>query len=140
MEKDLRALEVVKRYSAYAAGAGLIPFPLADMAAISAVELKMVAELAKIYDVPFSSDRVRPILGAVVGGYSAASLGRGVGGSMLKSIPFVGTALGMMAIPAFAAGLTYAVGKVFTLHFASGGTFLDFDPSKVSEFYKSAAA
>ena len=140
MEKDLRAQEIVKRYSAIAAGAGLIPIPVADMAAIAGVELKMLADLAEVYDVPFKSDRVRPILGAVIGGYAAANVGRGIGGSMLKSIPLVGTALGVLAVPAFAAGLTYAVGKVFTTHFASGGTFLDFDPAKVREFFKTAAA
>ena len=36
--------------------------------------------------------------------------------------------------------IVFAVGKIFTLHFASGGTLLDFDPAKVSNFYKSAAA
>jgi uncharacterized protein (DUF697 family) len=139
-EKDLRAQEIIKKYSTYAAGAGLIPIPAADMAAIAGIELKMLAELAKIYDVPFENDRVRPILGAVIGGYASTQLGYGIGGSMLKSIPLIGTAFGVLAVPTFAAGLTYAVGKIFTQHFASGGTFLDFDPSKVRQHFKGAAA
>ena len=30
---------------------------------------------------------------------------------------------------------TYAAGRVFHQHFASGGTFLTFDPDKVREYY-----
>ncbi|MCI5165392.1 MAG: GTPase, partial [Candidatus Electrothrix sp. GM3_4] len=37
--------------------------------------------------------------------------------------------------PATAEAVTYAVGKVFHQHFASGGTFLTFDPDKVREYY-----
>ena len=33
-------------------------------------------------------------------------------------------------------GSTYAVGKVFQTHFASGGTLLNFDPVKARELYK----
>jgi uncharacterized protein (DUF697 family) len=138
--KEVSAQEVIKRYSTYAAGAGLIPIPAADMAAVAAIEFKMLGELAKIYDVPFENDRVRPILASVIGGYAAANLGYGAGGSLLKSIPLIGTAMGVLAVPTFAAGLTYAVGKVFTQHFASGGTFLDFDPDKVRTYFKKAAA
>ncbi len=136
IEKDLRAQEIIKQYSIYAAGAGLIPIPAVDMAAVAGIEFKMLAELAKIYDVPFKNDRVRPILASVIGGYAAANLGYGAGGSMLKSIPLIGTALGVLAVPTFAAGLTYAVGKIFTQHFASGGTFLDFNPDRVRDYFK----
>ena len=99
----------------------------------------MLAELAKVYDVPFEKDRVRTILAAVIGGYTAANLGYGAGGSLLKGVPLIGTALGVLAVPAFAAGLTFAVGKIFTQHFASGGTFLDFDPETVRQHFQSAA-
>ena len=59
---------------------------------------------------------------------------------MLKGLPVVGTALGIVAVPAFASGLTWAIGKVFVQHFASGGTFLDFDPDKVRAYFSSSAA
>jgi len=40
-------------------------------------------------------------------------------------------------VPAFGAGMSWAVGRIFMQHFASGGTFLDFDPDKVRAFFKS---
>jgi Uncharacterized protein/domain associated with GTPases len=127
--------EVVKRYSLYAAGGGLIPLPWLDLAAIAAIELKMVAELGEIYDLPFERDRVKPIVASLIGGYTSLQLGTGAGGSLLKSIPLVGSLLGMVAVPAFAAGVTFAIGKVFITHFASGGTFLDFNPDETLAAY-----
>ena len=135
-EKDLRAEEVIKRYAAYSAGAGLIPVPVLDMAAIGAVQLKMLQDISAVYDVPFENDRVRPIVAAIIGGYAASKLGTGIGGSMLKSVPLFGQVFGVLAVPAFGAGLSWAIGRVFMQHFASGGTFLDFDPDKVRAFFK----
>ena len=141
-DKDVLATEIVKRYSLYAGGAGLIPVPVVDFAAITGVQLKMLAELSKVYGIPFEQDRVRPIVSSLIGGYAATKLGYGAGGSLLKSVPVVGPLLGAVAVPGFAAGLSWAIGKVFIQHFASGGTFLDFDPEKVREFFstKSTAA
>src|ERR1700722_363729 len=130
-DTDLRAKEIVKRYALYAGGAGLIPIPFLDFAAITGVEIKMLSELAKVYGVPFEADRVRPIVASLIGGYASTKLGYGMGGTLIKGIPLVGPILGVLAVPGFGAGLSWAVGKVFIQHFASGGTFLDFDPETV---------
>jgi uncharacterized protein (DUF697 family) len=134
-DKDVAAQEIVKKYALYAAGAGLIPFPVVDFAAITALELKMLRDLGALYGMPFEQDRVRPIVASLIGGYSSTKIGYGVGGSMLKGVPLIGQAIGLVSVPAFGAGLTYAIGKVFIQHFASGGTFLDFDPEKVRHFF-----
>lgn len=126
-DKDIAAQEIVKTHAMYAAGLGLIPVPVVDFAAITALELKMLRDLGNLYGVEFQQDRVRPIVASLIGGYSSTKLGYGMGGSMLKSVPFIGQALGMVSMPAFGAGLTYAIGKVFIKHFASGGTFLNFN-------------
>jgi len=135
-EKDQLATEIVKKYALYTAGVGLIPVPLVDLAGIAALEVKMLADLAKVYEVPFENDRVRPIVAGLIGGLTATNVGYGVGSSsMLKSVPVVGSLLGAFSVPTFAAATTYAIGKVFIQHFASGGTFLDFDPDKVREYF-----
>jgi len=140
-DKDVAAQAIVKKYALYSAGAGLIPIPLADFAAITALELKMLSELGTLYGVPFSQETARPIVASLIGGYMSTRVGYGIGGSLMKSVPIIGQAIGLLSVPAFAAGLSYAIGKVFIQHFASGGTFLDFDPDKVrSHFAKDAAA
>ena len=137
-DKDRAATEIVKKYALFSAGAGLIPIPLVDFAAIAGIELKMLQDLGKLYDIPFSQDMVRPIVASILGGYTAEKVGTGVGGSLLKSVPVFGQALGMVSVSAFGAGITWAIGKVFIQHFASGGTFLDFDPDKVRAYFNSS--
>ena len=56
VERDKLATSVVDRYSLYAGGAGLIPIPAADIAAVAAVQLQMVRKLSEIYGVPFSAN------------------------------------------------------------------------------------
>ena len=136
-EKEVRAEEVIKKYAIYSAGAGLIPVPTLDMAAIGGVQLMMIKDLSAVYDVPFENDRVRPIVAAVVAGYAATKVGAGIGASVAKAIPLFGQVIGVLSVPAFGAGMSWAVGRIFMQHFASGGTFLDFDPDKVRAFFKS---
>ena len=95
----------------------------------------MLQDLGDLYEVPFKQDMVRPIVASILGGYTSQRIGTGVGASMLKSVPLVGQALGMISTSAFGAGITWAIGKVFIQHFASGGTFLDFDPEKVRAYF-----
>lgn len=130
-EKEITAMQVVNKYALYAGGVGLVPIPLFDMAAIAAVQVKMVSVLAKQYEVPFSRDRTKTIVTALVGSILPTTLGYGMVGSLVKRVPFVGPIVGVFTVPAFATASSYAVGKVFIQHFESGGTFLDFDPSAV---------
>ena len=140
-DKDIAAQEIVKRFALYAGGAGLIPLPVFDFAAITAIEIKMLRDLGNLYGVPFHEERVRAIVVSLIGAYTATKVGYTVGGSMMKSLPVIGQAIGMAAMPAFGAGVTYFIGKLFIQHFVSGGTFLDFDPRAVrARFSKSGAA
>jgi len=124
------ALAIVKKYMAWSAGAGAIPMPVIDLAAITGVQLKMLKKLSNHYGVAFHAHLGKSALAALVGGYGAGTLAFGTAGTMLKSIPGIGSLLGIAALPGFASATTYAVGRVFIQHFASGGTFLSFDPDK----------
>ena len=56
--------------------------------------------------------------------------------SVLKAIPVIGTIAGGFVMPALSAGATYAIGKAFIQHFATGGTLLDFNPPDYRQFIK----
>jgi uncharacterized protein (DUF697 family) len=134
------AQAIVKRYSMWAAGAGVLPVPLIDMAIISGVQLKMVYELAKAYEVPFQETRAKAIIGALMGSVvplGVASSGI-VGGlaSIAKAIPVIGPLAAFTFAPALASASTYAVGRVFTQHFATGGTLLTFDAERMREHFR----
>jgi uncharacterized protein (DUF697 family) len=134
-EKLDSAHAVVKKYMYWSMGAGLIPIPLVDIATVSGVQLKMLSELSKVYDVKFSENAGKSIISALVGGISADALSRSYLTSLVKSIPLVGI-VGAVSMPIFSGAATWAIGKVFIQHFASGGTFLDFDPVKVKSYFK----
>jgi len=124
----------VKKYMWWSMGAGLIPVPLVDIATVSGVQLKMLSELAKIYDVKFSKNAGKSIISALIGGISADALSKSYITSAVKSIPIIGI-VGSVSMPIFSGAATWAIGKVFIQHFASGGTFLDFDPKKVKDYF-----
>jgi uncharacterized protein (DUF697 family) len=133
--KEAEASRIIGQNVLWAAGGGILPFPLIDMIAVTVVELKMLKELAALYEVPFKEDRVKSILVSLLAGLGAPALGTTLTVSLVKSIPLAGFASAFLAVPSLAAAFTYAVGKVFVVHFASGGTFLDFDPKTVREYF-----
>jgi uncharacterized protein (DUF697 family) len=125
------ATRIVRHWSAWSAGAGLLPLPLVDMVAMVALQIAMLRRLAALYDVPFHEQRSKSAVAALIGGVNAGYLG----GSALKMFPIFGL-LSLAAMPAVNGAITYAVGRVFIQHFASGGTFLDFDPVKVKDYFE----
>jgi uncharacterized protein (DUF697 family) len=124
--KEAAAIHIVHEYMGWAAGGGLIPVPLLDLAAISLVELKMVHSLANLYGVPFQRSAAKSIVGALIGG-AGTFVVAAPAASLVKLVPIVGSIAGMVTEPAIAAAATYALGKVFIRHFESGGTLLDFN-------------
>jgi len=126
---------IIRQNVLWAAGGGLIPVPILDVVAITAVELKMLKELASVYGVSFREDQAKSILASLLAGLGAPLIGGVLAGTLGKAIPVVGYLTAIFAVPGSAAAFTYAVGKVFVQHFASGGTFLDFDPKKVRQHF-----
>ncbi len=126
---------IVKNHMYGSMGVGLIPMPLVDLVALTGIQLNMLRKLAKNYDVPFMQDKVKNLLGSLMGS-SVPLVLTGVFASLIKTIPIVGQTTGVLALPALAGATTYAVGKVFKQHFATGGTFLNFDPDAVRDYYE----
>ncbi|HIJ86603.1 MAG TPA: DUF697 domain-containing protein [Desulfuromonadales bacterium] len=131
MEEPFRsAMATVYRYSALSAATGLIPVPLVDMAGFMAMQLMMLKRLCALYNIPFDTQRSKSAIAILASGISSTYLGA----SSAKLIPFLG-AFSIAAMPAVNGAFSYAVGRVFIQHFASGGTFLDFDPDKVRGYF-----
>ncbi|MEO0392388.1 MAG: DUF697 domain-containing protein [Pseudomonadota bacterium] len=125
----------IKSYCGWAAGAGLIPLPYVDLAAIIGVQMKMLNDLSKLYDTPFKENAGKSAVSALLvtaipSGYAGAAA------SSVKMIPGIGTLLGAAVVPGAAAAATYAIGKVFKQHFESGGTMLTFDAEKMREHFQ----
>ena len=132
-DRRSRATKVVERFSFWSGVAGLLPIPFVDLAAVAALQIQMLRVISRIYDVPFSENRGKALIAGIAGTIIPVSTGVGMA-SMVKSIPIAGTAVGALVTPALAVAATYAIGKVFIQHFASGGTLLDFEPPNYREF------
>lgn len=130
-EHEIQSKNVVTRYVWWSLGAGLVPLPLFDIAVGTGIQVKMLADLAKVYGVPFKKDRVKAVVGALLGAVIPTRLSQTRAVTALRFVPLVGTAVGIVSEPLLLGASTYALGRVFTQHFASGGTFLDFDPAQV---------
>jgi uncharacterized protein (DUF697 family) len=133
--REERALAVVRRYLPWAAGAGILPMPGIDLAAIMGVQLRMLDKMAEEYGVPFRQQAAKSIVAALMAMLVQSTLTGGLA-STLKFVPIMGPLLGIAVLPAIAAAGTFAIGKVFITHFEAGGTFLDFDPRKVQDHFR----
>ena len=141
-ERNSIAVGKVRRAMWFGGAAGVLPLPLLDLALISGVQIKLIADLSELYGISFSEHVVRSSIASLVGGILPVSGISSGGASMLKAIPVIGPLIGMVVAPAFAAATTWAVGRVFITHFESGGTLLDFNVGKArkrfQESYQSA--
>lgn len=139
-EREVGAMQIVNKYALYTGGVGLVPVPLFNIAAIAAIQVKMLSKLAHNYDVPLSEDKGKTAVTALLGSVVPTALGSGIVGTVMLQVPIVGSVLAAFTVSAFAAAATFAVGKVFIQHFESGGTFLDFDPSTVRAHFREELA
>ncbi len=126
----------IRDYSLGAMAVGLVPVPLIDLAGLFAVQLKMLHGLANVFDIEFKGDVGRSALGSLVGGAIPVAAAPTVAASLGKFIPGFGQAIAAGSQVMLNGAATYAVGKVFMQHFASGGTFLTFDPEAVREYFE----
>jgi uncharacterized protein (DUF697 family) len=126
-----QAHHTVKNYTIGAMAIGLIPLPLVDMVAVTAIQIKTIHSIAKQYEVPFSQNLAKSLLISLLGGTITLTTT-----ILAKSFPVIGQATGIISAMIIGGATTYAVGKIFIEHFESGGTFLDFDPERMRAHFQ----
>ena len=126
----------IKNYALMALGAGLVPSPLVDSVAITAMEVKMIADLGRIYEFPVPHKlvalKVLISLASSVGMiYLAIKFN-----SLVKLAPGVGHALHTSVMVVSSGAAVYAVGKIFQEYYESGGFFLDKSDASLRRSFK----
>ncbi len=124
------ANKIILRRTLYSAGIGLIPFPAVDAALVLGIQIWMIRDLSKVYNIEFKEKMVRSFIITLVGNLGV------VGG--IKLIPGVGSVVGAFSTSLVAGAATFAIGKVFEQHFSQGGTLLDFDPVTSRAYFQKA--
>jgi uncharacterized protein (DUF697 family) len=121
---------IIRSHMAWAMGAGLIPVPVVDLFAVGAIQLDMIRQLCKLYQVSFSEKDGRAIVSSLTGAGTAR-----LGANLVKFIPGVGAVIGGITMSVLSGASTFAVGGVFRRHLETGGTILDFDSKSLRKMY-----
>lgn len=135
-EMRVEADAILRRYVLIAAGFGLIPSPLLDSVAVAALEIKLIDDLARAYRMPFPSRlaaaKVAISIVASIGPIYLADRSK----SAFKAVPLFGHLLSASLFSITNAASVYAVGKVFQLHFESGGVMISRENPHLRKLYR----
>jgi uncharacterized protein (DUF697 family) len=112
------ARRIVERHKNYAAVGGLVPLPAANIASVTALNLRMVRQLSELYGVPFQRDRTRSMIIALIAGAVPTGAGLAASSTLIWIVP--GGLLWGLGVSAVTAGaLTRGIGLVFVDSFES---------------------
>ena len=122
--------QVIKQHVMLSMGAGLVPVPLVDMAAVTAIQMDMLRQLSNLFGVEYSQNSGKILATALTGGSLSKLMAMGV-----KIIPGIGSWFGGVSMSLISGASTYAVGKVVLDHLCSGGNLFTFDPDAAKPQY-----
>lgn len=133
MVNRTQAENIIRSHVLWAMGAGLIPVPLVDFAAVTSIQLDMLQQLAHLYGVDYSLSTGKAFVSALTG----TTIAR-LGASFVKTIPGIGTVLGGASMSVMSGASTYAVGQVAINVFTNSGSLRNFDTTQAKRAYESA--
>jgi uncharacterized protein (DUF697 family) len=102
------ARKIVDRHRLYAAMGGLFPLPIANVAGVTAIIVRMVKALSDLYEVPFERDRTRSFVIGLMGGAVPTGLAAATASTLVFVIPgsgFVGLAVSSITAASFTRGI-----------------------------------
>jgi uncharacterized protein (DUF697 family) len=134
--RKTRAGQAIHRNVLWALGGGVLPLPLLDVAAVTAVELKLLKELADIYQVEFSPGIAKKIVYSLLANIGLVGVGTVIGISFIKFVPFLGMSLGFISVSALVGAFTDSLGQTVLLHLEAGGTLQDFSPTAMGAYFR----
>jgi uncharacterized protein (DUF697 family) len=132
---DLDA-KIISKHMFMSMGVGAVPIPFLDMVGITAIQLHMIKKISKNHGDLFNKQIVVNVVSSLVGAVGAQSAATGTLGSLVKTIPVIGSVAGAVTYPAIAGATTFALGQVFVRHYESGGTLLTLKTSNVKDVFK----
>ena len=131
-DKDAHAATIIRNHVVWSMGASyVIPLPVADVFAVSALQLDMIRQLCRVYNIDFAETQGK----AIVTSLTTSAMTKAGARSLIKLIPGIGTVIGGVTTAVLNGASTYALGEVFKKHFGTGGTFLDFDTDRLKKMY-----
>ena len=123
-KRRAQARAIVARHAAYSAVGGIVPLPVASVAGIMTIIIRMVKMLSNLYGVPFERDRARAIIVGLVGGTVPTGFAAVTTSTLFFVVPS-GALMGLVVSSFTAIACTRSIGQIFIEHFESGATLHD---------------
>jgi uncharacterized protein (DUF697 family) len=123
-KRQAQARAIVARHAAYSAVGGIVPLPVASVAGITTIIIRMVKMLSDLYGVPFERDRARAIIVGLVGGTMPTGFATVTTSTLFYVVPS-GALMGLVVSSITAIACTRSIGQIFIEHFESGATLHD---------------
>ncbi len=131
IDNTAKATEIIRNHILFSMGGSLIPVPIADTIAITGVQLDMIHQLSKLYQVNYRDTYGKTVLVSFVGNGLSRTWA-----SLLKTIPVIGPIIGTVSLAVFSGAMTFAIGEVYLMHLEQGGTLLDFDWKRYEAYFR----
>ena len=112
-------------------GAGAIPIPLLDLAAVTAVQMDMIKQLCDLYYKDYNEVTGKALIAALTGSMTAR-----YGASLVKTIPGIGSLLGGVSMVVLSGASTYAVGQVCANFLAGNVNLENIDVDKAKKMFE----
>jgi len=129
-----RADGLIRHYMMMTMGAGALPVMLADILAVTAIQVEMVRQLSRLYELPFERTKVKMVILALL---TNTLVHRGAR-SLAKGIPLVGWIFGGLSMSVLSGAATLALGKVFKAHLEAGGHWPELDADSMMAPFRKA--
>ena len=129
-DKSASAEGLIRQHVIWSVGAGLIPVPIVDFAAVSAIQIDLIRQLCTLHGVSYDEGTGKVWASALTGGAIAR-----IGASAIKAIPGVGSLIGGLSMSIASGASTYGVGKVIDRHLGMGGTMTNLDVDAARKEY-----
>jgi uncharacterized protein (DUF697 family) len=130
-DKSTTSEQLIREHVIWSCGAGLVPVPVVDFIAVTAIQLDLIRQLCTLHGVSYEEGTGKVWVGALTGGALAR-----IGASAIKAIPGVGSLIGGLSMSIASGASTYAVGKVINRHFENGGTMSNFNVDEAKARYE----
>ena len=124
------AEQVIKQHVIWSVGAGLVPVPIVDFVAVTAIQVDLIKQLCTLHSASYEEGTGKMWVGALTGGALAR-----IGASAIKAIPGIGSILGGLSMSIASGASTWGVGQVVNKHLAAGGTLTDLNVEKAKQQY-----
>ncbi len=126
-----KAEKIIHQHILWSIGAGLVPIPILDIAAVSGIQLDMLKQLSSLYGVRYSESEGKVWLSALSGSILAK-----VAANAIKLIPGIGSIVGGASMAAVSGASTYALGQIAVKHFESSGDLSNLDMNAAKRTYE----